>query len=46
MAVYYYVDLARVAAQNETTGFYTSLYLEEMLSRLGVSARRLEPDGP
>ena len=44
MSVYYYLDPERVSGQNEQTGFYTSLYLEEMLSRLGIAAVRSDPE--
>ncbi len=42
MTVYYVQDLAKKAAQNEQTGFYTPGYMEEMVSRLGAPAAALD----
>ncbi len=41
MTVYYLINELKVAAQSAQTGVYSALYLEEMVSRLGVSAQKL-----
>ncbi len=41
MMVYYLQDKEKVVAQSSEKGVYSPLYLEEMVSRLGVPAREL-----
>ncbi|MBR4867931.1 MAG: hypothetical protein IKU10_02140 [Clostridia bacterium] len=41
MTVYYLINELKVAAQSAQNGVYSSLYFEEMASRLGVTAEKL-----
>ena len=41
MTVYYLINELKVAAQSAQNGVYSALYMEEMTSRLGITAKRL-----
>lgn len=44
MKVYYLIDRAKAAAQSAETGLYTSVYLEEMVSRLGAPSAAISSE--